>query len=580
MPRVAGLQCVPDPDLDSIVLFASYTPSAAWLYNVIDTGLWLGQRRRKEPGQKGNVGIHIVFIPLAVPWHLGVRLRSILNRWVRSLPRPFRRVLQHLPVRCRLRRRICRLLGAGITKDSLFHQVNSEGSVRFSHGSYQVSIRILRQNTLQAALTWLRARNKARNMWRACFIGTEFDSASFLALNYSGVPIGDLVASTTLSRVRRFAGSLGPTRDLFSCLVAGVYLSDVCRNIRLRGDSEDFVTAAEPTYLDSVPLRTLHCLGVNVVRPSYRSRYEIYAGGRAYRNPWSAVETSQPVADASQVEAYLRGRLYEAGAYLGYMAEGANINTDLAVLDQRGRQVHLSPHQLHAVVFLHSFDDGQYYFGYDGFADLFEWTTFTIDRCLDNPFIGKVLIKPHPVRQPDRYPCNEKAVQRLKKRYAEHDRVIVLKHTASLVCLCNDTMLYGITHHGSVAEEVVYLGQPMIGSAYAPWEENYPFLSVWRTITQYGEILDGLSPEFWRPPSHEERHALFRYVQEYRLNALSAEDLEPWLKFARIAGDKRAEPTYERFLKYNQLLEQLGAGDPRFDAFLSAMDTDSRHRRE
>jgi hypothetical protein len=84
---------------------------------------------------------------------------------------------------------------------------------------------------------------------------------------------------------------------------------------------------------------------------------------------------------------------------------------------------------------------------------------------------------------------------------------------ASLGCV------YGITHHGSVAEELVAAGMPCIASTHAPWGNNYPFLRTWDTAQNYHEILRDLSVEGWRVPASAERDALARFATEYRLSA-------------------------------------------------------------
>ena len=54
-------------------------------------------------------------------------------------------------------------------------------------------------------------------------------------------------------------------------------------------------------------------------------------------------------------------------------------------------------------------------------------------------------------------------------------KVIFLNKTSSLIALCKNLKFYGITRCGSVAEEIVYLGQPMIGWANGPGQMNLNF---------------------------------------------------------------------------------------------------------
>ena len=46
------------------------------------------------------------------------------------------------------------------------------------------------------------------------------------------------------------------------------------------------------------------------------------------------------------------------------------------------------------VIYAHSFVDGQLFYGYDGFANLYEWLDFTIDFLLKRN--KNILVKGHP----------------------------------------------------------------------------------------------------------------------------------------------------------------------------------------
>jgi hypothetical protein len=555
-----------------IVLRATYGSTAAWLYNVIDAAIWLG--RHCKASCPGPVRIRVVLIPLRPRVDLARSFRSAVHRVAGWLPGRWpERWKGRVPIRWGTR--LGRVFEHRSTT-SLHSRIGRAETVRVTHGRYELVIDTLAESWWESACLWLKCRRLARTLWLQCFDGRTFVPTRFLALRHGAIQIGDLAASSTLKSVASMAGSLQPSRQLFRSLTAAVYLCELSNSLHVNALADEHVLAAEPSYLDSVPKRALHAKGAAIVEPTcYLDRYEVIHGDEPYRNPWLAKPSTAPISDADAVEAHLCGRLFESGAHLWYMSEGANDNYARSLTDQHGKSItHLR--DLVVTVFLHSFDDGQYFFGVDGFDDMFAWTKFTIDRCLANSGIRSILVKDHPGAQHRRFTGHATAVRRLREVYRSESRVTFLRSNSSLVRLCQEARFFGITHHGSVAEEVVFLGQPMIGSVRAPWERNYPFLTVWNTVAEYGNILDGLSTRIWRPPSIDERKALFRYVQEYRLKTLPTVNLDPWLKFAQIMGDENDEFSHERFVRYNRELEGLEMDDPRFDAFLSAMDVDSR----
>jgi hypothetical protein len=76
-----------------------------------------------------------------------------------------------------------------------------------------------------------------------------------------------------------------------------------------------------------------------------------------------------------------------------------------------------------------------------------------------------------------------------------------------------------------VAEELVSLGVPVIGSTKAPWGTFYPFLCLWDSPEEYRAMLRGLSTSDWHPPTPEQIEGLYQFVREYRLNISPGQDL-------------------------------------------------------
>lgn len=550
------------PDSD-VHLHAAYVSSAAWLYNVIDAALWLASHRH---GGDGTVRTRIVLHPVRS------RARPVsVARWLG------RRVAGVSPSGGRLLRGTVsgpvREAGGDAlpawNPRSLYGRVEDGETVSFEHDRHRISVGLPNRVWWRSPRRRIRARRIAARLRRRCFDGGRFVPSRYLDLEHDGIHIGDLAASSTLRRAE-LAGSLRPCPELWKNLTRAIDLCERAREIDLDRGGVAYAMAAEPIYLDSVLKRALHARGASVVELAYRERYRVVEGGDEPSHPWVAGPPSGPVSVTEAVRRHLDGRLFDPANHLWYMVAGANDNEAEEIRDHDGVPVVISRGSVAAVVFLHSFDDGQYFFGLDGFDDLFHWTRFTIDRCLSNRAIDRVLIKDHPATDPDRHPAHVRAVRRLHALYGADAGITFLGSDASLVRLCERTRLFGITHHGSVAEELVHLGQPAIGSSRAPWGEDHPFLTVWRTVEEYGRILDRLGPELWSPPSDEEVAALHRFVEEYRLHAVPPEVFDPWIKFAAIVGEPDVHP-FERHNVYERRLEDLEIGDPTFSRFMDAM---------
>ena len=67
------------------------------------------------------------------------------------------------------------------------------------------------------------------------------------------------------------------------------------------------------------------------------------------------------------------------------------------------------------VIYLHSFTDAQYVYGYDGYYDLEDWTTSTVKALYSNSNVGKIIPKPHPGIDRVYHPGDVIANRRLRK---------------------------------------------------------------------------------------------------------------------------------------------------------------------
>jgi hypothetical protein len=450
-------------------------------------------------------------------------------------------------------------------------------------GSRRIRFEHARLTPIQRLRSSFRGLRSALRIWLGSFRRLRFQPLRFLRAEHKGIRIGDLAASSFF-RSRLSGDDLTPNPYLFYLLWKSCRLIEITELLwRKLPDVSSFTMTSEPCYVSAAPQRFLHRAGATAVRidqpcaaidlvPSPASpagrrpaeqfvRPDVHAHGR-------------DVAEA--VEEHFAIRLHDAMKTLWYMSVGQNDNTAASLLDLHSHPVTMSEDAVYAVVFLHSFADAQYFFGLDGFESIAAWTYHTIDRCLRNGNIENVFIKPHPGTDYRTFPSDRGAFQRLLRRYRGESRVQVLHPNASLIQLCRRGRVVGITHHGSVAEELVYLGRPVIASVFAPWRDQYRFARLWATPPEYDVLLDAIAPHSWRPPSVEERAELFRFVADNRVGEVPPEARFPRVMLADAVSRHRDDrpatlgsPAYEA---YERCLDDLSEDQPEFTMLLDAFE--------
>ncbi len=412
----------------------------------------------------------------------------------------------------------------------------------------------------------------------SCIHRFRFRGGEFLRAEFKQTRIGDLVVSS-FERCPYFKDRVVLHPYLFYVLWKACYLVHVAEWLWRRCPGSLTMTP-EPSYVHSAAHRFLHGNGaveVSIHRPC--AAHELIPSGGDGRNGRELRREHRPAPDGSylrDVEAYFETRLRDAKKAFYYMAAGQNDNSADIVLDSHFRPVHLNDTGVYAVVFLQSVMDATNLFGVDGFETVTDWTYHSIDRCLQNDQVEGILVKPHPGADYVAYPRDGLFVAAVKQRYAHNPRVRVLHACASLRRLCTGSRLVGLTKFGSVSEEMVYLGQPVIASRFAPWGDEYRFARTWTTIEGYDQLLEDISPQSWQPPTDEERAELFRYVVDYRLCEVGPEERFPRVMLAdlmsRTLDNCPAPLDSPAYRKYERCLDALSESDAMFPLLLDRFD--------
>ena len=455
------------------------------------------------------------------------------------------------------------------------HKATLLGSIRTDPQGWVVAtdvgriiLRQTRDPLFLGVVDWLSAQMRGIALYLRCVTSSGFSVEKLRRLEVDGLRVGDLVASSTLRLYPQAGGALRSSKlAILSQLVdASSFLRYIDRACPVK-ETGTLVFVRERTYLDGLYMRRLHARGAMIFDWfRYDCDYKIYRGEDEYLHPQIA-KPSKGVAGKAErrkVEEYLAGRIENPSGSLYYMR--SHIGMGSALVDWSGQFVETQHHCWYPVLFLHSFDDAQFAFGWDGFDDLYGWVMFTVDKLVANPVVARVLIKPHPNVEYTQYPGDKRALEKLRRRFSVEPKVVWLSAACSVDALRGPGHFVGITHHGSVAEELVYRGIPAIGSVYAPWGKGFRFLTTWETPREYAEILDSL--HLAAGVGEEQRRLLMDFVYSYRVSFNRVYSPKFCCPFLAVFGESCPDSIWDGFRKASELLRVTPHDDPRIKGYV------------
>ena len=408
-------------------------------------------------------------------------------------------------------------------KNSFFNNIFKGKKYLINYNNYQMNIGLYKFNYLIKNFLLFTAIIKSLRLYFSNFKNLKFQTDKFLTLKYSNVNIGDLVASFTLrTHATKFGGELKNSFQLFFNLTRGIYYCELSDHLDLKNYNEVYIISTEPWYIHEIWTRKL-ILKNNVKIIDIHNRFDEYKIVDNLEHKKSNYEAPIPNVHNNSKEVYenyFKNKLFNPEKVVDTFLEKnfSNDNMNDRIFDIYDNEINISSKKINSIIFTPNYDDAQYSDGYeDRFTSTYEWTTFTIDHCLLNDEIEKVYIKTHPNIDIINYPGNFIANKKLIKRYLENKKVIFLRKNSSIVLLSKQAKFYGFTRSGTIAEEMTYLGQPMIGWKNGPWINNYNFLKCWHEKNDYKEIIMKLNLKNWSPPSKEQISDLILYINNYAI---------------------------------------------------------------
>jgi len=330
---------------------------------------------------------------------------------------------------------------------------------------------------------------------------------------------------------------------------------------------DDFSIVPEKTYLDGILLH--HALQSNskvIDINNYREVYKLITNVTDfYDSVYVDFDKNPNTKQIRQVKDYISRRIKNPSGEISYMTRVRNEVS--GILDFNGSVVNISSDSSVVILFLHGFQDAQYWYGFDGFLDIYDWTITTISYLSKNSNIDKILIKPHPNIDYEFYPGDMRALRKIKRHIEEMHNVFLLDSRVknSLFSFLNRAMV--ISHHGSAVEELCYNGVPCLVSEFAPWGGGYDFCLKWADKSEYLSLLSSCNL-IEKSKSKVNISELMRYVYYYRLDAIDHLEREVWRDLLFCADIEPERRYWSAIRQYEELAKSISFESAAFKQFI------------
>ena len=257
--------------------------------------------------------------------------------------------------------------------------------------------------------------------------------------------------------------------------------------INLPKQSNSYVCGPEQEYIYGFFSRFMSDKGVSYLETNTNNRQQPYIKRQLNEKFYSRLNLSEIENDFLDIEKdkiteYYKNRIEKPWEVFNYKIEKYSSNNELTNLNG-----------VTVIIYLHSFTDAQYVYGYDGYHDLMDWCLRTIYLLNSNEHISKVVVKPHPESTSAYHPGDSIANNYLKTKISKYNKVKVewADFHFDVNHITSSDKVIGITHHGSVAEELVFNKIPVIASTNSYWGEEYKFGYCWKDVMDYENLISG-----------------------------------------------------------------------------------------
>ena len=110
----------------------------------------------------------------------------------------------------------------------------------------------------------------------------------------------------------------------------------------------------------------------------------------------------------------------------------------------------------------------------------------------------------------------------LYKSYSKNKKIEFLNHKTSIFAISGKPKFFHFVHHGSVAIELAYLDEDVVGFIGGPWSKNYKFLKTWVNKKEYEKIIKNIkSSKSFKSNSKKD---LYLFVKEAYIDNISLQN--------------------------------------------------------
>ncbi len=388
----------------------------------------------------------------------------------------------------------------------------------------------------------------------------------YLEYQVENIYAGLFVLSEALRADYKSCGSIFKSRLGILATLYKLYFSlEEYKKIVLSNESINFVIGPSQEYLYGFFSRYMFNKGAQYIE--LESKQHPFIEHKLKEKYFSQLKIYKTNFGISQIDKeklfdYYKERIETPWSKLSYMGKLKNkyINNK--------KEVYLDGVSI--ILYLHSFTDAQYLYSYDGYHDLMDWTYKTISILNSNKHVSKVIVKPHPNIDPKYHPGDLIANNFLKSCIVNFDKVQWSDFHFDVNFIKTTGLVVGITHHGSVAEELVFKGIPVVASTNSPWSDEYKFGYWWNDPKIYENIIssDLITKLKVTNDQTEElyRYAMDRYLSKKLINKFDIHS--SWQDMLKVFGlDEKVE--FDRNINQIQnLVGNLSPNDMKFKEYI------------
>jgi hypothetical protein len=340
-----------------------------------------------------------------------------------------------------------------------------------------------------------------------------------MELDYRGCLVGQVAASVSLNKVYELSGAYRPIRKVWLNLRHSIALALNSFSIGARSDCYFF--PHESTYHDLVYVQSFNSSGRNVIEKfTYNHFFKVWGGKDSLDNFFLVDRAHLRNSKLwSLVKEYMGANIHKG--LPSYHPLKGNDNGRSLLFNMEEHPTELNFEEVTAVVFMHSFNDGQFIYGYDGFDDIYDWTIQSIANLIANEYIERIFVKPHPHVDYVGSRIESEALQNLMERFKNEEKVVFCSPKSSILLFTHFKKIFGITHHGSIFEEFQYLGKPVIASVFGPWQKGYNFMNLYASPSGLKSAIEGISKSSFPSLDTESTEELYTYIYNYRIVGVS-----------------------------------------------------------